>query len=196
MNSDEGTIKYTISGEGAGTIFIIDELTGDIHAMDRLDREEKAFYMLRAQARERLSDDPLEPESELIIKVQDINDSEPKFLEGPYMAPDTVCPSCPLGVVIINIRSTFKPLFYISGRAANKHVDHSFTDLGSIRPDHCVRQRLRRGRAARLPEGPGGHQAGSTGGPRTPMWKTHQSDYSGQHTPMLEYAEVMSMLRS
>ncbi|CAL8402844.1 unnamed protein product, partial [Arctogadus glacialis] len=37
----EGTIKYTISGEGAGTIFIIDELTGDIHATERLDREEK-----------------------------------------------------------------------------------------------------------------------------------------------------------
>ncbi|KAJ3602698.1 hypothetical protein NHX12_030447 [Muraenolepis orangiensis] len=81
----EGTIKYTISGEGAGTIFIIDELTGDIHATERLDREEKAFYTLRAQARDRPSDDPLEPESEFVIKVQDINDSEPKFLEGPYI---------------------------------------------------------------------------------------------------------------
>ena len=29
---------------------------------------------------------PLEPESEFIIKVQDINDSEPRFLEGPYTA--------------------------------------------------------------------------------------------------------------
>ena len=81
----EGNIKYTISGEGAGSIFIIDELTGDIHATERLDREEKAFYTLRAQARDRLSNDPLEPESEFVIKVQDINDSEPKFLEGPYI---------------------------------------------------------------------------------------------------------------
>uniref|UniRef100_A0AAV2M8F3 Cadherin domain-containing protein n=1 Tax=Knipowitschia caucasica TaxID=637954 RepID=A0AAV2M8F3_KNICA len=81
----EGNIKYTISGEGAGTIFIIDELTGDIHATARLDREEKAFYTLRAQARDRQSNDPLEPESEFVIKVQDINDSEPKFLEGPYI---------------------------------------------------------------------------------------------------------------
>ncbi|MGH0130615.1 UNVERIFIED_CONTAM: hypothetical protein FKN15_014552 [Acipenser sinensis] len=86
-DSDEGdgAIKYTISGEGAGTIFIIDEITGDIHATERLDREEKTFYTLRAQARDRLTDRPLEPESEFIIKVQDINDSEPKFLEGPYI---------------------------------------------------------------------------------------------------------------
>lgn len=86
-DSDEGdgSIKYTISGEGAGTIFIIDEITGDIHATERLDREEKTYYTLRAQARDRLTDQPLEPESEFIIKVQDINDSEPKFLEGPYI---------------------------------------------------------------------------------------------------------------
>ena len=91
----EGTIKYTISGEGAGTIFIIDELTGDIHATERLDREEKAFYTLRAQALDRLSSDPLEPESEFVIKVQDINDSEPKFLEGPYIG--SVAELSPIG---------------------------------------------------------------------------------------------------
>lgn len=91
----EGNIKYTISGEGAGSIFIIDELTGDIHATERLDREEKAFYTLRAQARNRLSNDPLEPESEFVIKVQDINDSEPKFLEGPYIG--SVAELSPIG---------------------------------------------------------------------------------------------------
>lgn len=91
----EGNIKYTISGEGAGSIFIIDELTGDIHATKRLDREEKAFYTLRAQARDRLSNDPLEPESEFVIKVQDINDSEPQFLEGPYIG--SVAELSPIG---------------------------------------------------------------------------------------------------
>uniref|UniRef100_A0A3P9A3Z7 Cadherin-22 n=1 Tax=Esox lucius TaxID=8010 RepID=A0A3P9A3Z7_ESOLU len=81
----EGNIKYTISGQGAGTIFIIDELTGDIHATERLDREEQSFYTLKAQARDRLTNELLESESEFVIKVQDINDSEPKFLEGPYI---------------------------------------------------------------------------------------------------------------
>ncbi|XP_055077915.1 cadherin-22 [Periophthalmus magnuspinnatus] len=97
----EGNIKYTISGEGAGTIFIIDELTGDIHATARLDREEKAFYTLRAQARDRLSNDPLEPESEFVIKVQDINDSEPKFLEGPYIT--SVAELSPIGTSIMKV---------------------------------------------------------------------------------------------
>ncbi|XP_056157859.1 cadherin-22 [Lampris incognitus] len=94
----EGNTKYTISGEGAGSIFIIDELTGDIHATERLDREEKAFYTLRAQARDRLTNDPLEPESEFVIKVQDINDSEPKFLEGPYIG--SVAELSPAGIIL------------------------------------------------------------------------------------------------
>lgn len=108
-DSDEGdgSIKYTISGEGAGTIFIIDEVTGDIHATERLDREEKAFYTLRAQARDRQSDGPLEPESEFVIKVQDINDSEPKFLEGPYIG--SVAELSPIGKrKLFNPYSDFK----------------------------------------------------------------------------------------
>uniref|UniRef100_A0AAR2LDL2 Cadherin-22 n=1 Tax=Pygocentrus nattereri TaxID=42514 RepID=A0AAR2LDL2_PYGNA len=105
-DSDEGdgSIKYTISGEGAGTIFIIDEVTGDIHATERLDREEKAFYTLRAQARDRLTDAPLEPESEFVIKVQDINDSEPKFLEGPYIG--SVAELSPIGTSVMKVMAS------------------------------------------------------------------------------------------
>ncbi|KAK9971902.1 hypothetical protein ABG768_025243 [Culter alburnus] len=77
-------IKYVLAGEGAGTIFAINERTGDIHAMKRLDREEKAEYTLTAQVIDRDSDQPLEPPSEFIIKVQDINDNPPQFIEGPY----------------------------------------------------------------------------------------------------------------
>lgn len=77
-------IKYVLAGEGAGTIFAINELTGDIHAMKRLDREEKAEYTLTAQVINADTDQPLEPPSEFIIKVQDINDNPPQFTEGPY----------------------------------------------------------------------------------------------------------------
>ncbi|CAB1430888.1 unnamed protein product [Pleuronectes platessa] len=69
-----------------GTIFAINELTGDIHAMKRLDREEKAEYTLTAQVVNADTDEPLEPPSEFIIKVQDINDNPPQFIEGPYRA--------------------------------------------------------------------------------------------------------------
>ncbi|XP_064161567.1 cadherin-22-like [Anguilla rostrata] len=105
-DSDEGdgSIKYTISGEGAGTIFIIDEITGDIHATERLDREEKTYYTLRAQARDRLTDRPLEPESEFVIKVQDINDSEPKFLEGPYIG--SVAELSPIGTSVMKVTAS------------------------------------------------------------------------------------------
>ncbi|KAG7265547.1 hypothetical protein CRUP_035536 [Coryphaenoides rupestris] len=79
-------IKYVLAGEGAGTIFAINEMTGDIHAMKRLDREEKAEYTLTAQVTNADTDEPLEPPSEFIIKVQDINDNPPQFVEGPYRA--------------------------------------------------------------------------------------------------------------
>ncbi|KAJ8247297.1 hypothetical protein GJAV_G00244680 [Gymnothorax javanicus] len=79
-------IKYVLAGEGAGTIFAINEKTGDIHAMKRLDREEKAEYTLTAQVINRDTNEPLEPPSEFTIKVQDINDNAPEFPNGPYHA--------------------------------------------------------------------------------------------------------------
>ncbi|XP_042695666.1 cadherin-12 isoform X2 [Centrocercus urophasianus] len=97
LDKGVGTVKYTLSGDGAGTVFTIDETTGDIHAIRSLDREEKPFYTLRAQAVDVDTKKPLEPESEFIIKVQDINDNEPKFLDGPYIA--SVPEMSPVGVI-------------------------------------------------------------------------------------------------
>ncbi|XP_055737232.1 cadherin-18-like [Salvelinus fontinalis] len=87
-NSDkgDGSVRYILSGEGAGSIFIINEVTGDIHATESLDRERKAHYVLHAQAFDRNTEKPLEPKSEFIIKVQDINDNAPKFPDGPFVA--------------------------------------------------------------------------------------------------------------
>lgn len=86
MDRGEGRIKYVLTGEGAGTVFVIDEKTGNIHVTKTLDREEKSQYTLLAQAVDRASNRPLEPPSEFIIKVQDINDNPPVFLQGPYHA--------------------------------------------------------------------------------------------------------------
>lgn len=87
-NSDkgDGSVRYILDGEGAGTIFIIDEVTGDIHATKSLDREKKSHYVLHAQALDRYTEEALEPKSEFIIKVQDINDNAPKFPDGPFVA--------------------------------------------------------------------------------------------------------------
>uniref|UniRef100_A0A3Q3KPK6 Cadherin domain-containing protein n=1 Tax=Monopterus albus TaxID=43700 RepID=A0A3Q3KPK6_MONAL len=86
VDSGDGNIKYILSGEGAGTIFVIDDKTGNIHATKTLDREEQAQYTLTAQAVARDTNKPLEPPSQFIVKVQDINDNPPEFLHGPYYA--------------------------------------------------------------------------------------------------------------
>ncbi|XP_010768215.1 cadherin-9-like, partial [Notothenia coriiceps] len=82
----DGNTRYVLTGEGAGSLFRIDEKSGDIHATKRLDREEKAYYILRAKAVNRFTNEALEGESEFIIKIHDINDNEPRFTKDPYMA--------------------------------------------------------------------------------------------------------------
>ncbi|CAH2283975.1 cadherin-12 isoform X1 [Pelobates cultripes] len=104
LDKGVGSVKYTLLGDGAGTIFTIDDTTGDIHAIKSLDREEKPFYTLRAQAVDIVTGKPVEPESEFIIKVQDINDNEPKFLDGPYVA--SVPEMSPVGAYVLQVKAT------------------------------------------------------------------------------------------
>ncbi|XP_068115875.1 cadherin-8 [Hyperolius riggenbachi] len=104
LDPGSSRIKYILSGEGAGTIFVINDKTGDIHAMKRLDREEKAEYTLTAQAMDRDTNKPLEPPSEFIIKVQDINDNAPEFLNGPYHA--TVPEMSLVGTFVTKVTAT------------------------------------------------------------------------------------------
>ncbi|KAJ8010280.1 hypothetical protein DPEC_G00073370 [Dallia pectoralis] len=104
LDKGESAVKYTLSGDGAGSIFTIDATTGDIHALRSLDREVKPYYTLRAQAVDINTDWPLEPESEFVIKVQDINDNEPKFLDGPYTA--SVPEMSPVGTYVTQVTAT------------------------------------------------------------------------------------------
>ncbi|TMS09269.1 Cadherin-6, partial [Larimichthys crocea] len=82
----DGSVRYVLTGEGAGSLFKIDEKSGDIHATKRLDREEKAYYILHAKAVNRFTNEALEGQSEFIIKIHDINDNEPRFTKDVYMA--------------------------------------------------------------------------------------------------------------
>ncbi|KAM8882057.1 cadherin-18-like [Synchiropus picturatus] len=105
-NSDkgDGSVRYILSGEGAGTIFLIDEVTGDIVATKSLDRERKTHYVLHAQALDRNTEEALEPMSEFIIKVQDINDNAPKFPDGPFVA--TVPEMSEVGTSVLQVTAT------------------------------------------------------------------------------------------
>ncbi|XP_013888709.1 cadherin-7 [Austrofundulus limnaeus] len=100
----DGQVRYSLSGDGAASIFTIEEDTGDIHATKRLDREQQAYYTLRVQARDRNTNLLVEPESQFIIKVQDINDNAPRFLDGPYTT--KVAEGSPVGTSVVTVVAT------------------------------------------------------------------------------------------
>ncbi|NXO21403.1 CAD19 protein, partial [Cisticola juncidis] len=104
LDNQDGNLKYILTGEGAGTFFVIDEYNGKIYLTQKLDREKKPFYTLRAQAINRNTRLPVEPESEFIIKVRDINDNAPQFLDGPYVA--TVPEMSPEGTSVTQVTAT------------------------------------------------------------------------------------------
>ncbi|XP_047445379.1 uncharacterized protein LOC125010662 [Mugil cephalus] len=104
MDRNDGRTKYVLRGEGAGSVFVIDEKTGNIHVTKPLDREEKDEYRLIATATDRQTDRALEPSSQFIIRVQDINDNPPVFDEGPYSA--IVPEMANIGTSIIQVTAT------------------------------------------------------------------------------------------
>ncbi|KAM4704997.1 cadherin-7-like [Rhinophrynus dorsalis] len=104
LDKKDGSFRYNLSGEGASTVFTIDEHSGAIYVLKKLDREEKSSYTLRVQAINILTGFPVEAESEFIIKIQDINDNEPKFMNGPYIA--TVPEMSPEGTFVMQVTAT------------------------------------------------------------------------------------------
>ncbi|KAM9762096.1 cadherin-24-like isoform 1-T1 [Menidia menidia] len=86
MDRGDGRTKYKLEGEGVGSVFVIDGNTGNIHVTKSLDREEKDQYRLIATATDRETGRALEPSSEFVIRVQDINDNPPVFPNEPYVA--------------------------------------------------------------------------------------------------------------
>nr|XP_048299846.1 cadherin-19 [Myodes glareolus] len=100
LDNGNHTFQYKLLGTGAGS-FSIDERTGDIFAIRKLNREEQSLYILRAQVIDTTTGKAVEPESEFVIRVLDINDNEPKFLDEPYEA--TVPEMSPEGTFVIKV---------------------------------------------------------------------------------------------
>ncbi|XP_056627594.1 cadherin-10 isoform X2 [Triplophysa dalaica] len=104
MDAEDGSVKYVLTGDGAGTVFEIDENSGDIHAIRRLDREEKASYTLSAKAVNKTSGQDLERASEFVIKIHDINDNEPKFAKDTFVA--SVSEMSNVGAFVMRVTAT------------------------------------------------------------------------------------------
>ncbi|KAJ7311977.1 hypothetical protein JRQ81_006302 [Phrynocephalus forsythii] len=92
---------YVIEGEGAGTLFRVDERTGDVAANERLDREKKAIYQLRALIIDRNTKKPLEPPSMFFITVHDVNDNAPVFEQRVFNG--SVAEMSPLGTSVTTV---------------------------------------------------------------------------------------------
>ncbi|XP_045882053.1 cadherin-19 isoform X2 [Meles meles] len=101
LDNGNNSFQYKLLGAGAGSIFVIDERTGDIYAVQKLDREQRSLYTLRAQVIDSTTGRAVEPESEFVIRVSDINDNEPKFLDEPYEA--IVPEMSPEGTLVIQV---------------------------------------------------------------------------------------------
>ncbi|XP_072309638.1 cadherin-6-like [Eucyclogobius newberryi] len=84
LDQEDGTVKYNLSGEGAGTIFDLDENNGKLYATRRLDREVKSIYILWANVVNKTTGLELIPESKVVIEIDDINDNEPIFSKEVY----------------------------------------------------------------------------------------------------------------
>uniref|UniRef100_A0A671NAS1 Cadherin 24, type 2a n=1 Tax=Sinocyclocheilus anshuiensis TaxID=1608454 RepID=A0A671NAS1_9TELE len=104
VDRGDGRTKYILKGEGAGSVFVIDSRTGNIHVTKPLDREEKDQYRLIATATDRQTGRALEPSSQFIIRVQDINDNPPVFQGGPYSA--TIPEMANIGTSVIQVTAT------------------------------------------------------------------------------------------
>ncbi|XP_053427536.1 cadherin-19 isoform X2 [Nycticebus coucang] len=101
LDNGNNSFQYKLLGVGAENIFTIDGRTGDLYAKQKLDREERSLYILRAQVIDITTGKAVEPESEFVIRVSDINDNEPKFLDEPYEA--TVPEMSPEGTLVTQV---------------------------------------------------------------------------------------------
>ncbi|KAF5893509.1 cadherin-24-like isoform X3, partial [Clarias magur] len=104
VDRGDGHVLYVLSGEGAGSVFVIDGRTGNIHVTKPLDREQKDQYKLVATATDRRTGRVLEASSQFTIRVQDINDNPPVFKHTHYIA--SVPERASAGTSVIQVTAT------------------------------------------------------------------------------------------
>ncbi|KAK2824591.1 hypothetical protein Q5P01_021766 [Channa striata] len=93
--------KYTIEGEGANTIFIVDD-KGDLFVNKALDREKKSSYHLTAKLYDG-NGDLIEDSGNFDVHVTDINDHSPVF---PKTYNGSIMERSTEGTKVVEVRAT------------------------------------------------------------------------------------------
>ncbi|XP_043937753.1 cadherin-5 [Protopterus annectens] len=95
------SVIYKITGEGADTLFQVNETAGDIYVIKTLNREEKSQYNLTAKVLDKKTGKELDKSSAFVILVSDVNDNAPVFSQTVYQA--TIPENSPKGKSVIQV---------------------------------------------------------------------------------------------
>lgn len=79
QEADQSAVRYSLHGQGAGSEFTIEELSGRIYAQKSLDREERSAWRFLVLATDE-NGDGLTGFADVLVEVRDINDNTPQFI--------------------------------------------------------------------------------------------------------------------
>ncbi|XP_069568983.1 cadherin-5 [Brachyistius frenatus] len=115
--------KFKIDGEGANTIFTVDQ-KGDLFVTRSLDREEKSLYHLSARMYDG-NNKVIEDSGEFVVQVTDINDNTPVF---PRQYKGSIMERSTIGTKVVEVRATDAD----DPTTANGELRYSLTPDGDI----------------------------------------------------------------
>ncbi|KAG7469991.1 hypothetical protein MATL_G00134680, partial [Megalops atlanticus] len=106
QGADQSALRYSLHGQGAGSEFTIEELTGRIHAQKKLDREERSVWRFLVLATDE-GGAGLTGFADVIMEVRDVNDNAPIFLcAGDSCFTGHVPENSPADTSIMEMRAT------------------------------------------------------------------------------------------
>lgn len=97
-----GEIVYSITSGNIGNKFIIDSQTGELTAKP-LDRESKSKYLLTITARDK-GTPSLQGACNVSVRVEDLNDNDPKFDSMRYEA--SILENVPIDTSVLKVKAT------------------------------------------------------------------------------------------
>ncbi|XP_048886699.1 cadherin-5 [Brienomyrus brachyistius] len=128
---------YKIDGDGAGKIFTVDP-SGDVYAQEKLDREKKSSYRLKARLIDTRTNQQVDNEEEFDINVSDLNDNNPVFLQD---FKGSVVERSPKGTLVMTVTATD----YDDPTTPNGNLEYKLlngTDLFTIDEGGNIRTRI------------------------------------------------------